>query len=203
MARAWPTLARCTRFQKGRRDDTLRAYFNALHLDRGDADAWLELFEYVCAAPYVPMLLDLYARVPVPGRSAVAAHLLNVSYGRDRYGNLRTFSGSVLRAALESIVVSQNDQGTVAVLAADIGLRAEKAGDLEEAIASYRRAVAAGSADAKVIDRLSIWLVKQGLYAEAAAALTQALRNSPETASTRERLRKRLERCQRNLSPVE
>ncbi|OLT30476.1 hypothetical protein BJF79_09500 [Actinomadura sp. CNU-125] len=38
-ARAWLALARCTRFQKGRRDDTLRAYFNALHLDRTNTDA--------------------------------------------------------------------------------------------------------------------------------------------------------------------
>ncbi|OLT30477.1 hypothetical protein BJF79_09505 [Actinomadura sp. CNU-125] len=88
----------------------------------------------------------------------------------------------------------------VAALAADAGLREEKEGDLEKAIVSYRRAVAAGSTDAKVIDRLTIWLVKQDLYAEAAAALTQALRNPAEAATRQDRLRKRLERCQRELS---
>jgi TPR repeat protein len=200
VARAWLTFARCTRFQKGKRDDTLSAYINALHLDRGNVDAWSELFEYVSAAPYVPMLLDLYARVPVSARPAIAKHLLNVSYANDRHGNLHARGGTRLRAGMESLAISQNDRGTVAVLAADVGRRAEKAGDLDAAIAAYRKAITAGSTDAKVVDRLSVWLVKQGLYAEAAAALTQALRNPPDTTSTRERLQKRLERCQRNLS---
>jgi Tfp pilus assembly protein PilF len=105
-----------------------------------------------------------------------------------------------LRADLEKLAISQNDRGTVAVLAADVGRRAEKTDDMDTAIAAYRKAIAAGSTDAKVADRLSIWLVKQGLHAEAAAALTQALRQPPETASTRERLQKRLQRCQRALS---
>ncbi|MEV4670849.1 hypothetical protein AB0K34_04270 [Actinomadura sp. NPDC049382] len=203
VARAWLALARCTRYQKGRRDDTLRAYVSALHVERGIADAWVELFEYVCAAPYAPMLLDLYARVPVLARPAVAAHLLRVSYGEDRHGKLRAFSGSALRVALERLAVNQGDDGTVAVLAADNGLRAEKAGNIDEAIVSYRRAVAAGSTAPKVVDRLSIWLVKQGLYSEAAAALTQALRVPPEKASVQERLRKRLERCQGKISPAD
>ncbi|MEW2353014.1 hypothetical protein [Spirillospora sp. NPDC029432] len=125
VARAWLTLARCTRFQKGRRDDTLRAYFNALHLDRVNPDAWLEVFEYVCLPPYIPMLLDLYARVPAPARPAIATYLLNISYGKGG-SSLRAYSGPALRAVLESLAVSQNDQAAVAVLAADAGVRAEK-----------------------------------------------------------------------------
>ncbi|MGI8335989.1 DUF4429 domain-containing protein [Actinomadura scrupuli] len=200
VAAAWLTLARCTRFQKGKRDDTLTAYINCLHFDRGNVDAWLELFAYVCSAPYVPMLLDLYRRAPLPVRPAIARHLLGVSYGTDRHGNLSAHGGTRLRTGLKSLAVSQQDRGTVAVLDADAGRRAEKAGDHDGAIAAYREAIAAGSTDSKVADRLSIWLIKQGLYAEAAAALTQALQQPPETTSTRERLEKRLQRCQRALT---
>jgi tetratricopeptide (TPR) repeat protein len=199
MADAWLTLARCTRFQKGRRDDTLTAYINCLQSDRGNADAWSELFEYICTAPHVPMLVNLYQRVPSQVRPTIADHLLAVSYGADRHGNLSAHGGMRLRATLKNLAVTQQDQGTIALLSADAGRRAEKAGDQDTAIAAYREAIAAGSTDSKVADRLSIWLVKQGLYAEAAAALTQALQQPPKTASTRDRLEKRLQRCQRAL----
>ncbi|MBC6461455.1 DUF4429 domain-containing protein [Actinomadura sp. HBU206391] len=199
VADAWLTLARCTRFQKGRRDDTLTAYINCLQSDSGNTDAWSELFEYVCSAPHVPMLVNLYQRVPLQVRPTIAEHLLAVSYGIDRHGNLSTHGGTRLRATLKNLAITQQDHGTIALLSADAGRRAEKAGDQDAAIAAYREAIIAGSTDSKMADRLSIWLVKQGLYAEAAAALTQALQQPPEMASTRERLEKRLQRCQRAL----
>ncbi|MDX6738429.1 DUF4429 domain-containing protein [Actinocorallia sp. A-T 12471] len=200
VADAWLLLARCTRFQKGRRDDTLAAYVNALFSDRDNVEAWSEFLEYICSAAHVPTLLDIYARVPMSVRPSLVHQFLAVSHGADRHGGVTARGGARLRAALESLAESQNDDGTVAVLAADRGLRAEKAGDVDDAVAGYRRAVAAGSTDAKVADRLSIWLVKQGLHAEAAAVLTQALSRPPEAASTRERLEKRLQRCERALS---
>ncbi|WP_345180758.1 DUF4429 domain-containing protein [Actinomadura verrucosospora] len=200
VADAWLMYARCVRYQRGRRDDTLAGYFGCLYNDRNNSEAWAELFEYVCAAPHIPMLLDLYRHVPLPLRTGPARRLLAVSHGRDRHGNMPAHRGERLRVELKALAASQNDTAPLAVLAEDAGRRAEKDGDEDAAIAAYREAVAAGSTNPRVADRLSIWLVKQELYAEAEKVLTQALQQPPTAASTRDRLEKRLRRCQRHLS---
>ncbi|WP_396453062.1 DUF4429 domain-containing protein [Actinomadura sp.] len=200
VADAWLLYARSVRFQKGRRDDTLNGYFNCLRFDRSNGEAWSELFEYVCSAPHVPMLLDLYRRVPIPLRAGPARYLLAVSHGSDRHGNMSAHRGERLRTELKALATSQDDGVTVAVLAEDAGRHAEKDGDQEAAIAAYREAVAAGSTDSRVADRLSIWLVKRGLYAEAEKVIVQALQEPPKAATTRDRLEKRLRRCRRQLS---
>lgn len=200
VADAWLMYARCVRYQRGRRDDTLAGYFGCLQHDRNNSEAWTELFEYVSTTPHIPMLLNLYRHVPIPLRTGPARHLLAVSHGQDRHGNMPAHRGERLRAELKTLAASQNDTAPLAVLAEDTGRRAEKDGDEEAAIAAYREAVAAGSTDPRVADRLSIWLVKRGLYAEAEKVLTQALQEPPTTASTRDRLEKRLRRCQRHLS---
>lgn len=192
--RAWLTLARTRRYQKGRRDDTLRAYIEAMFHDRDDTEAAGEFLEYLTIGATVPMFVAIYRRLRSTVRAALMPTLLSVSYAEDRHGRLDAEQGAALRAALAEI----GDPATVAALEADAGLRAERAYDLPAAVDHYRQAVANGSTDPAVADRLSIWLTKQGEFAEAAAVLKQAA--PPPPGAQLDRMRKRLERCERQMS---
>jgi Flp pilus assembly protein TadD len=121
-----------------------------------------------------------------------------MSYGRDRLGRVSPDKGKNLRDELLVLAESQGDTGSVALLASNAGLIAEKAGDLDTAVAWWRRAVAAGSTDEKVADRLSVWLTKRHEYAEARRVLRQALAIEPHSTEVAERMRRRLTRCERN-----
>jgi hypothetical protein len=198
-SQAWLATARATRYQKGRRDDTLAALMQALYFRRDDAEAWSELIDLASAAPHVPTLLALFARVPVEVRDGVLAQLLSISHGRDRLGNLSVAGGERLRGGLLELAESQSDMQTVAALTGVAGLAAEKDGDISAAVELWRRAVAAGSTDGKVADRFSIWLVKDHQYEEAAQVLCQALAAARDPAELIERMRRRLARCERNI----
>jgi hypothetical protein len=130
---AWLSVARATRFQPRRRDDTLSALIEALYWGRGNDHAWSELVDYASAAPHVPMLLALFARVPFQNRAGVLGQLLRMSEGRDRLGLLHPAAGARLRGGLVDVAESQGDRATVAALAGYAGLAAEKAGDLDVA----------------------------------------------------------------------
>jgi Tfp pilus assembly protein PilF len=146
------------------------------------------------------MLVDLLAKSPATVRPDLLPLLISISDGRDRMGNLNPAKGPVLRAALLHLAEEQRDRASIAHLTADAGHRAEKSGDLIAAVMAWRRAVTAGSTDAKVADRFTIWLVKQGEHAEAAHVLQQALTAAPTAVTVRERLEKRLARCEKTLS---
>lgn len=194
---AWLGVARATRYQRDRRDDVVAAFVTALYYGRGNTDAWWELVEYASLAPHVPTLVSVFSRIPLEARPEVVKQLLSISYGQDRHGKLSAPAGQHLRSTLVDVAEAQGDPATVATLAADEGLRAEKAGDIDRAVQAWRRAVAAGCTDARVADRFSVWLVGQGDYAAAEHVLRQALVDPPAAKSTRERLQKRLARCQR------
>lgn len=197
---AWLSVARATRYQRGRRDDTLSALTEALYWGRGNDHAWSELVDYASAAPHVPMLLALFARVPFENRAGVLSQLLRTSEGRDRLGLLHPAAGARLREVLLDVAESQGDRATVAALTGYAGLAAEKAGDLDAAAGHWRRAIAAGSTDETVADRFSVWLAKRHEYQEAAQVLRQALVANPDSAEVAERMRLRLARCERNLA---
>ena len=148
----------------------------------------------------MPTLLALFTRIPFEARAGVLDALLTISHGHDRMGRLSTAAGERLREGLLQVAESQRDAGTIATLAGNAGLAAEKAGDLPTAVGSWRRAIAAGSTDEKVVDRLTIWLVKQHEYSEAIRALRQSLAAGPYSAEVAERMRRRLTRCERNLA---
>lgn len=192
---AWLSVARATRYQGGRRDDTLSALIEALYWDRGDADAWSELVDFASAAPHVPMLLALFARMPPESRAAVLSQLLCISEGRDRLGRMPAAAGDRLRDGLLDIAESEGDRATIAALTGYAGLAAEKVGDLDIAVRYWRRAIASGSTDAKVADRFSAWLVNEHEYLEATAVLQHALMANPGSANTAKRLQRRLTRC--------
>ena len=100
VAAAWLAAARSTRYQKGRRDDTLTAFIEALHWDRANADAWCGLLERASAAPHIPTLLALFTRIPVKTRPRPVRQLLSLSKGQDRLGNMSATAGARLRAEL-------------------------------------------------------------------------------------------------------
>jgi hypothetical protein len=197
---AWLSVARATRYQRGRRDDTLSALIEALYWGRGNDHAWSELVDYASAAPHVPMLRALFARVPFENRAGVLSHLLRMSEGRDRLGLLYPAAGARLREELLDVAESQGDRATAAALTGYAGLAAEKAGDLDAAARYWRRAIAAGSTDETVADRFSVGLAKRHEYKEAAQVLRQALVANPDSAEVAERMRRRLARCERNLA---
>lgn len=199
VSQSWLATARATRYQKGRRDDTLAAIMQALYFRRDNAEAWSELIDVASAAPHVPTLLALFARVPVEVRGGVLAQLLSISHGRDRMCNLSAAGGERLREGLLELAESQGDTHTVAALTGLAGLAAEKDGDLSTAVQLWRRAAAAGSTDGKVADRFSIWLVKEHAYKEAGQVLNQALTGTQESAELAERMRRRLARCERKI----
>ncbi len=196
---AWLGLAGAVRYQRGRRDDTLAAYVEALHYDRTNGDAWSGLIDMASAAPHVPTLVSLFARIPFGAREHPLQQLLATADGHDRLGNMSRSDGARLRNDLFELIESQGDARSTAFLAGKASLEAEKDGDLDVAIVEWRRAVAAGSTDGKVADRFSVWLTKQGAYAEAASVLRQALAVPSQTAGLRGRLEKRLTRCERLL----
>jgi tetratricopeptide (TPR) repeat protein len=195
---AWLGLGRATRYQRGRRDDALSALIEALYWDRNNADAWSELVDLASAAPHVPNLLAVYARIPFGTRARVLKRLLIMSEQHDRLGRLDPAQGERLRKELLDLAESQGDKATVAALTGYAGLAAEKAGDLDAAIRWWRQAVAAGSTDARVADRFSVWLVKSHAYQEAGLVLQQALAVDPGSTAAAERMQRRLARCQRN-----
>lgn len=197
---AWLGVGRSTRYQKGRRDDTLQAFIEALYWNRGNADAWAEIVNYASAAPHLPTLIGIYARIPVSIRPRVLPFFVTMSHGHDRLGRMDPATGARMRTELLTLGESEQDWGTVAQLAGEAGLGAEKAGDLDTAVAWWRRAVAAGSTDEKVADRLSIWLAKRHEFREAQAVLRQALATSPQSPAIAERTQRRLERCERSLT---
>lgn len=197
---AWFGVGNSTRYQRGRRDDTLHAFIEALYWDRSNSDAWRGLLDMASAAPHAPTLIGLFARVPFEIRPGVLRQLLAMSYGRDRLGRLSATTGEHLRANLLELAESQGDRGSVALLSGEAGLAAEKAGDLDRASWWWRRAIAAGCTDEEVADRFSIWLTKRHEYREAEQVMRQALATGPHSADAAERLRRRLTRCERNLA---
>ena len=200
VAAAWLGVGRATRYQRGRRDDALTALVEALYWERSNADAWWELVDLASAAPHVPTLLALFARVPFEARPGVLDAFLSMSHGHDRMGRLSPAAGERLREELLHLAEYQGDRGTIATLAGNAGLAAEKAGDLQTAVGWWRRAVAAGSTDEKVADRLTVWLVKEHEYGEAGPVLRQALAAKPRSAEITDRLQRRLTRCERNIA---
>jgi tetratricopeptide (TPR) repeat protein len=199
---AWLSVARAVRYQRGRRDEALSALIEALYWDRANTDAWSELIDFASVSPYVPMLLAIFARMPSESRAGVLDQLLRISEGRDRLGRLHTAAGDRLRDELLDIAEAEGDKATIAALMSYAGLAAEKAGDLDAAVRCWRRATAAGSTDARMADRFSVWLVNRHEYQEAALVLQQALVVKPSSAALTERMQRRLARCNQPHTPT-
>ncbi|MGO9078374.1 MAG: hypothetical protein ACLQDY_04960 [Streptosporangiaceae bacterium] len=116
VAAAWLGVARCTRYQKDRRCRTVTAFVESLHWDRTDPDAWCDLIDYAAAAPHIPTLLELFARIPVTTRPKPVRQLLSASRGQDRLGKVSPDQGACLRKEMLSLAVGQGDTATVEAL---------------------------------------------------------------------------------------
>ena len=199
---AWLSVARAVRYQRGRRDDTLSALIEALYWGRGNAAAWSELIDYISAVPRVPMLLAIFAHIPSENRVDTLSQLLLISEGHGRLTQLNAAAGERLRDGLLNMAEYEGDRAAIAALTGHAGRAAEKAGDLDAAVRYWRRAVAAGSTDPRVADRLSAWLVNGHEYQEATRVLQQALTANPSSATITERLERRLARCEDPHAPA-
>lgn len=115
---AWAGLAFSVRYQKGRRDDRIAAAVTSLCWNRTNKTAWAELADLASAAPHVPTLLELFARVPLADRPPVLTTLISLSRGRDRLGNMRPADGERLRAGLAAIAQTDGDTATTRKLGA-------------------------------------------------------------------------------------
>jgi hypothetical protein len=197
---AWLAVARCARYQRGQVADTLAALFESIRRAPGDSGAWLELVDYCSFEPHPPTLLAIVAAASPPARAGVLPALLMICDGRDRYGRLEGEPGAEMRRELSALVERLGDRGSLAVLYADAGNRAAKDGDDGSAYGWWQRAVDAGSTDPRIVDKVTTRQVKQGAYAAAAAALRQTLAVAAQPSPTRERLVKRLARCERELA---
>jgi hypothetical protein len=102
-----------------------------------------------------------------------------------------------LKRELRELCQREGDTHTLGHLAGQAGLRAEKDGDIGQAVALWREAVEAGSTDPHVADRLSTWLVKNQQLSEAVDVLRIALTNQDMPVQLGQRLEKRLARAQR------
>lgn len=200
VGQAWLMLAQTIRYQSGRRDDTLAAYIEALYYDRANALLWQELMDYASFAPHVPTLAEVFSRVPLEVRPELWGDFVSAFNGYSRAGVADLQKAEELQAVLLQIAERQNDGATVAHFYGAQATKAEKAGDTDAAVVAWRRAVATGRAEAPVVDRFTIWLVKQGEFAEAAQALRQVLADPPPSKTLRDRLEKRLARCEKATS---
>lgn len=203
IAVAWLGLARALRYQRGRRDEVLTAFLTALRLDRFHGEAWKEYLDYLSLSPSLEFLVAVFQAMPPPIRKAMAPDLLRISRYQDRHGQLPAGEGPRLQQALLETATAASDDETVAWLAGELGLLAEQDHRPTEAVALWRRAVAAGSRDPRVADRLSILLIRDGEVEEAATVLREALAARPPDPQLAERMTRRLARCERpEVTPV-
>jgi tetratricopeptide (TPR) repeat protein len=200
VADAWLKFAQTFRYQQGYRDATLTAYVEALYFDRTNVAAWRELIDYSSYVSHVPTLASLFARTPLQIRPTVRPLFEAFFTGHNRSGVTDPEKAGTLKAALLKAADDQNDQTTIAYFAGVEALKAEKAGDLTGAVAAWTRAIEAGPTDPAVIDRYTIWLVKEGEYDQAAPILRQALADPPSAKTVRERLEKRMARCEKEIA---
>ncbi|WP_283138005.1 hypothetical protein [Rhizohabitans arisaemae] len=198
--KAWLDVADAVRLRGGAEEDVLAAYARALDAGPEDGEAWRRLLEHAGASPDVPTLTQLFRKSPVQARPVLMTRLIGLAFGKDKANPLPAGERVALGEALVTAADAQGDESSVAVLAGHVGLQAEKDGDLAAAVASWRRAVAAGNTNATVADRLTVWLVKQSEFEEAAQVIRQAMKEPPSAASVRDRLEKRLARCEKSLS---
>jgi hypothetical protein len=194
---AWIGVAHSTRYQKGRRADVLAAFAEGLRRDPNQVDAWCELLDYTAWSPDVGALMQVLQSAPVGVRPNLVPTLLSISRGTDRGGRMSPTDGERLRAGMLSAAEKTEDRGCLAVLYADLGKQSAKVKDDEAAYEWWRRALAAGCTEPQVVDHVSVRLVQGADFEGAATALRSSLARDDVARTLRERMEKRLARCER------
>lgn len=197
---AWLGVARTTRYQPGRRADTMAALAESVRRDPDLVDGWDEMIEYLSWTPDGEALLQVWQSAPAAVRPKLVPTLLSISRGEDRNGRMAAREGGRLRTQMFAVAESSGDHGSRAVMYADAGKQAAKANDTAGALEWWRRAVALGCTDPQVVDRVTTRLVQDGDYAGAASALRSSLARADVARTVRDRMVKRLARCARELA---
>jgi hypothetical protein len=110
---AWLGLARCLRYQTGRRNDTLAAFTESLFYDRTSLETWSELIDYLSIAPHPGALVELFARCPRQLRRPVLEQLLAIGDGQDRSGRMpSSLTSPNARATTQASRCSQDEKGS-------------------------------------------------------------------------------------------
>jgi len=104
------------------------------------------------------------------------------------------------QAALPAELRRLDDMPSLGLCLSRMGLRTERDGSREQALALLRDAVATGHATPAAVDRLTVHLVKARDWQEARDALDVVLRQPIASDTMRDRLTRRLRRCERQAS---
>ncbi|WP_131746193.1 TerD family protein [Frankia sp. Cppng1_Ct_nod] len=143
----------------------------------------------------------LTERIPLSVRGDYLGRLLSVADGRDRWGGMPPADGARYRAELPALLARLGDRESLGWFLSETGLEEERDGSHALALQTLRDAVRTGYPSVKAVDRLSVRLVKDGEWDEAAHVLTLALGMPIPLDSMREKLAKRLTRCRKQLAP--
>jgi stress response protein SCP2 len=194
-AYAWLGLATVRRYQKGRRDDALAAYDEALTAAPEDIKVWDAYLDYITYAVSAAALLAIVERMPAPIRSQKLPHVIAVGQGADRWGTMSLDDQRRFTEDLPALLEALDDRPSLGALLSTTALHEYRNGSHAEALQLMRRAAATGFPSPACVDRLTIELVKLGEKAEAAMILRDALTRPVPSDSMRSRMTKRLARC--------
>ena len=167
-ARAWLGLATIRRYQKGRRDDALAAYDEALAAAPEDIEVWDAYLDYITYAVSAAALLAIVERMPAPIRAQKLPHVIAVGQGADRWGTMSSDDQRRFTETLPALLEALDDRPSLGALLSTTALHEHRNGSHAEALQLMRRAAATGFPSPACVDRLTIELVKLGKKAEAA-----------------------------------
>jgi hypothetical protein len=137
--------------------------------------------------------------MPQPIRASRLHLLLSVAERHDRWGTMPPADGQEFLEQLPGKLRELGDFESLGAYLSHVGVHTEKDGSHAQALTLLREAVATGHPTPAAVDRLTVHLVKDEQWAEAAAALELALRQPIPSDTLRERLTRRLGRCRRNV----
>ena len=142
---AWLGLADALRYQKRRRPDTLDAFHRALAPDPGSEPAWDAFLDYFTYAPTAHDLLGVLAMMPPYIRPGRIELLQAVAERRDTWGTMAPAEADAFQAALPAELRRLDDMPSLGLCLSRMGLRTERDGSREQALALLRDAVATGA----------------------------------------------------------
>ncbi len=198
-ADAWLGLADVRRYQKGRREDTLAAFNAALAAAPDRDDVWDEYLNYVTYGISAQFLLDITAAMPPRIRAARIGMLLSVAEQHDRWGTMPVEEGKTYLSRLPDLLRQLGDDESLGGCLSVLGLREEREGSHAEAVAILAEAAATGHATTgrdRPADRPS---GEGRAVGESPNRLAAALAQPIPSDTMRERLSRRLARCERQL----
>ncbi len=166
----------------------------------GDENVWLAYLDYVTYGVSAVFLLGIVRRVPAAVRPAVMPRIMAVCRGRDRWSTMPDLDQSRFQAELPALLEALDDQVCLGGLYSESGLAEHRSGSHDAALVIMRRAVATGHPTLACVDRVTIDLMKLGELHESHAILTRALADTIASDSLRDRLDKRLSRCERGAA---